>query len=261
MVTIKRLDDLEKELHEGWRSCGVRMAFANSDNQQVTQFVSCKDYMQDAIMATLRHKPVSIYGFKYNPDEHPALDLEATRILIKFSKGYEKKSFEVLDLINQIESELGLEMTQRFDTDDPNIVLYVGPKDWMLSTVTISLYTLLFRLGVVHPFGQNWRNTLKGIISGEIADITGADHNLAKAIVPAIDGWKKFGGLTKVFGESQELNFTCKQLIYKDDREFHDGSGLDNYYRHRLNRISHWKFLEDKPVDDNDPDYYDEDDE
>jgi hypothetical protein len=199
-------------------SQGWQCAFASADNKQVTQFVMCKDFLQDAVSAFIHNKPAEIYGFRFNPKEAPPLDIQIaykdtgevdkkgrpkqiatvtgrTRIITVNSKDSDflGKTPNVLDFLHQFEKHLDLDLTEAYQVDNPEdkykkcgAVLYVTTTRWKESPPMLSLYTLLLRLGCVHQVGDTWQQTFEKVISGKTKPYQSNDADYLRTSEKAI---------------------------------------------------------------------------
>ena len=203
---------------------GLEYAFCSKDYVQIHQFVWCKDYMQDVIHATMTGCYASIYGFQYNPETDPPLDLERTRILLNSYKDhdFESKIFGALsDFVHQIEAELNMGPTVFEKAANPHpryrksgVFIADGDKRWMAAPPMISLYTLMLRVGMMHTEGTPFRETIEKMKKGEIPsyfhdkenyDSNGDGYVLSQAD-QGINRILKHGD-QQIFGSKLEQNF------------------------------------------------------
>jgi len=157
---------------------GLEYALVSEDYRQVHQLVWCKDFLQDAIYGHINHKKINIYGFEYNPDTSPPIYLDQTRILITNWKDadFARKLLEnCQEFLHEIEEILKLRKTviERCENPPPRyrkagVFLLNGSKRWMHAPPMISLYTLLIRVGFVHPLGQSAQATLNQIKANKL---------------------------------------------------------------------------------------------
>lgn len=113
---------------------------------QCTQYVKCRDFLNDVIRGILQKSPISIYGFKYNPETDPPIDMENISLLYKDpNKDVEPAVLKAIKIINYYESVLK-ENYSSYILVDKNTAIITGPKIWLRSQVLTSLYTLLFRV-------------------------------------------------------------------------------------------------------------------
>ena len=132
-------------LSEEYQPTGMYFAFLSTKNEMCHTWVKCRDFLQDAVRNQLTGKDDKIYGFCYLPKESPKIDLKKTRILVKGVKIDEVVKYS-LQLINHYEKIASLTPRSKIvKTDD--MYVFFGPGEWSQSSVLISLYTLLIRLG------------------------------------------------------------------------------------------------------------------
>lgn len=156
-------------------SSGLELSLCSDDNKQVGTFVYCKDFFQDAIVASIHKMECDVYGYKYSPGKMPDVPKENLKILMTNSMdpNLEKKMENVVDFINQFEEKLGLNKTVVEKCENPmekykkcGIFLLTGDKRWMTAPPALSMWTLLARTGVVHTKGEQSQNTIRKIIEG-----------------------------------------------------------------------------------------------
>ena len=161
---------------------------------QCNQYVKCRDFLNDVIRGTLQKSPISIYGFKYNSEIDPVIDMENISLLYKDSnKDVEPAVIKAIKIINYYESVLK-ENYSSYILVDKNTAIITGPKIWLRSQVLTSLYTLLFRVAEL-DFEVNNENI----------------QNLKKVYENFITEQKK-EGLKKISGDLSYLNKIYKNL-------------------------------------------------
>lgn len=153
----------EGSLHQIYSS-GLEYAFVNQAGEQCHPFAFCKDYLQDAIWATIHKSSVTIHGFHYTHGKNPPLDLENTRIALRLkgNKDFKNMCAKSLNFIRAIDAAQGFEPTEllyggTYNDGSDEVYVFVSDKRWMYSTVLISLYTLILRVGMTYE-GSDWRN-------------------------------------------------------------------------------------------------------
>lgn len=157
---------------------GLEYALVSEDYRQIHQLVWCKDFLQDAIYGHINKKKVNIYGFQYDPETDPPIYMEQTRLVVANwkDKDFEQKLLgNCRDFLHQIETLLKLKKTTMEACENPpprykkcGIFLLNGSKRWMSAPPMVSLYTLLIRLGFVHPVGQSAQTTLQQVKDGKL---------------------------------------------------------------------------------------------
>lgn len=157
-------------------SSGVEFSFVSSDNQQVSPFAYCKDYLQDAVQGYVTKKKKTIYGFTYDPKKHPAICLKKTRLLVTNSRdvNFGTKVDCCLGFLHQIERDLKISRTQATLCENPpgqyvrcGVWLFEGSNRWIKSPPMISMYTLLIRLGFGCGYNVNYKDYLESVKAGK----------------------------------------------------------------------------------------------
>jgi hypothetical protein len=196
---------------------GIEMALCSEDGRQIGPWVFCKDFFQDAIKGYLNGISSSIHGYVYDPKTQPPIDMENARVLMTDANNpqYRQKIADVLDLLNRVEKDMGLEPTVALECKNPpskyekaGVFLFVGDKAWLQSSAALSMWTLLMRNGVVHKSGDAYQHTLSCIIIGKTKPAQSNDHIYLKWARPGIDLVIK-QGIEKVFGKDIKKNYAA----------------------------------------------------
>lgn len=211
---IKWYDKSKQCLNQALSS-GVEVAFASPDNEQVSPFAYCKDYLQDAVQGFVHQKKKTIYGFSYNPEVHAPLCLEKTKLLVTNSNDFDF-SFKVkncLDFLNKFEKQLKIRPTKAYLCFNPplkyirpGVFLFEGSGRWMKSPPMVSLYSLLIRLGFGHNMELTHMETMEGIVKGKINAYQSVDGDRLK------NAWNGI-----------------KRILEKGDRPIFKGKMKDNF--------------------------------
>jgi len=142
------------------------------------EWVKCRDFLHDAVRAQVTGTPCAIYGFTFNPETNPNVDLKKMRILISKDglkedsvAGFGKKIQAGLALVNHFEkyAKVSLSKLEEVDSKGSNkkvVYLFTGPKMWMTSPFLISMYTFLIRLGdkeITFENADDLKEKLKGL--------------------------------------------------------------------------------------------------
>ena len=213
---------------------GLEYAFVSPDNQQVHQFVYCKDFLQDTIHAYLNNTTVSLYSFRYNGNDSTPITLDSTKILIASYRdsAFRKKINPIIDFLNQIEDVLGMKKTKVYGCASPmptykrsGVFMLKGSKRWMKAPPMISLYSFLIRLGCAHQEGASYKDTLQGIFNGSIKPYQSMDATYLKDSLHGIDFILKMGD-RKIFHNEIKRNYP--RSITKFD-DMHNNCGLIGY--------------------------------
>lgn len=150
----------------------------NKISKQCHPWAKCRDFLPDAVRATITGKPFSVYGFNFNPDINPILDLNTMRMLVYKSDlklidvvEFEDKMFFSINLLNHYEKIMKIDTSILYRTEkDYNgrpVYLFIGNGEWMRSPFLISLYTFLIRLGdkkIIFKDNENLMGRYKDLI-------------------------------------------------------------------------------------------------
>lgn len=195
-------------------SSGLEFCFIN-DGKQVCQFVTCKDFLQDAIMAFVQKTKIQIYGFSYDSANDIPIYLKKTTLAIANSsdKEFRDKIPSILNLLNQIEKKLRLNPTIITEVSNPKdkyksggvFVLESSPR-WQLSPPMLSFYTLAIRAGASHTVGEDFQSTFEKLSKGEIKSYQRDDGSLLGSAKKGIDKILK-NGYAKIFYKDLEKNY------------------------------------------------------
>jgi len=124
--------------------------------KQALKFMSCRDYLSDAIHAKVHNKTHTMYS----PEKDPAIDLDKLRLLIgrhfgsvgnkETRKKFVDNIFSAKRLLNFYEDVAGWERS-KITTVNHSILKYdawliTGPRGWVQYTNLLSIITLIFRV-------------------------------------------------------------------------------------------------------------------
>jgi len=196
-------------------SNGLQYAFVSDDNKQITPWVFCKDYFQDAIQAYLNNDSTLVYGFSYKSGKDIPICLHTTRLALvsKDDGEFSSKILKSLSFIHQVESDLKMKKTEiQIVSNVPKkfqksgVFIFNGSGRWMKSPPMISLYTLLIRVGLVHELSNTWRETIDSIIEEKKSPYYSEDHGFLQVSKNPID---KIVSLSdkKIFGTDIKRNY------------------------------------------------------
>lgn len=240
----------EQKLAQAFSS-GLEFAFISADGQQCTTFAFCKDFLQDAIQAYCVQKKRNIYGFEYDPETHPPICLEKTRLAIANSEDdyLDEKIPALVDFIHQIEKKLAISKTVvKQCSNSPlkyirgGVWILEGSARWLRSPPMISMYTLLIRLGIGHPVGQSYEKTIADISNGRTKAYQDIDRLRLKSALPAIDRIMKHGD-RKLFYNKIELNYPKRIRT----NTMHNCLGIIGYAENRTKKyMPYWHRLDEK---------------
>lgn len=152
-------------LSEIYQEVGMVFAFcSNSDDplKSCHPWVKCRDYLHDAVRTQLTGEISRIYGFEFDKESNPPVDLNNMRMFVSMSdyskerhEEYEAVIKDGLKLVNYFEELAGetLSYVEEVDpkgSNKPIAFLFTSPKMWLSSPFLISMYTLLLRSGYKH---------------------------------------------------------------------------------------------------------------
>lgn len=151
-------------------SSGLEYAFVSKEGEQCHAFAYCKDFLQDAVWATLNKSSASIYGFTYQHGVNPAVDTEHMRLGVRIKgakgEGFEEKCKKALVYLQEIDAVQGFAPTElllggKKKGEKHNTYVFVADKAWLHSSVMVSLFSLLVRVGMTYE-GGGWRKHFDG---------------------------------------------------------------------------------------------------
>lgn len=250
--TLKGISQIPKD--------GMEFAYVSEDYKQVHQLVWCKDFMQDTIFGYLNNAQFEIYGFEYDPAKNPAICKDKTRIMVcnwRDQQFEQKLLVNCKEFLHGIEKKLKMKKTIFEKCVNPppiyrrsGVFIIEGSRRWMIAPPMISLYTLLIRVGMIHPVGQDVEETLNQVRNqtlnpynwkpdrttkwGEIHDDNDSD-NLQ-------NGWDGLNtilriGDRKIFHRSIKENYRNNVGIYT----IHDDCGLGGFSNgYTEDNFPHW---------------------
>jgi hypothetical protein len=212
---------------------GLEFAFVSKKFAQICPFVLCKDYLQDAVFNQLYKTKKTIYGFHFTPQNGFEIDMGKTRLVIANSqdKNLRTKIPALMDFLHQIEKLLKITKTQVRECAKPPIKyaaggvwLLEGSKRWMHSPPMLSLYTMLIRVGFSHTAGNDFWNTINGVVGGSINAYQIEDRDRLRS---SIDGIKRIlaEGDRKIFARDIKKNYPRGTRI----QDMHDHLGICSF--------------------------------
>lgn len=169
MKTITPYTDAEARLSEIY-STGFQIAFVSPDDKACHAWVLCKDFLNDAIWASLHNKPVSIYSFHYDPKSQPGLSLDPVRLIvrdktIKSGADFDKRIRQSIKFLNIVERlhEFPQSTAEKvnYGKTGSNVWMFTCPKQWIHAPPMISLLTLYIRIGCNYPGGGHLNAAIK----------------------------------------------------------------------------------------------------
>jgi hypothetical protein len=146
-------------------SSGLEFAFVSREGEQCHAFAYCKDFLQDAVWATINKSSASIYGFSYTHGTNPPVDMDNMRMAVRLtsSKGneLEKMCLKAVRFLREVDKVQGFEPTDlllggRRKGEKSDTFVFVSDSRWLYSPVMVSWYSLLVRVGMTYE-GGDWR--------------------------------------------------------------------------------------------------------
>lgn len=234
-------------LIEAYQQTEFKFSFAGPPNEdgvskQCHPWAKCRDFLPDAVRATIINKTFSIYGFAFNPDSNPTLDLSIMRILVYKSDlrltdeiEFEDKMFFGINLLNHYEKIMEISPSILYRTKkDYNgrpVYLFIGDGEWMRSPFLISLYTFLIRLGdkkIVFKDNQELMNKYETLITR---------HASGKIYDNDVGYLKSMWNILHIILENREIlthSNTAIDPIFKDlsinNSSFHNKTGIKSLF-------------------------------
>ena len=231
---------------------GPELALCSDDNQQIGTFVFCKDFFQDAILASLHGSNASIYSYTYVSGQSPPIPTKNIKVLLSNAKDKDilTKGEAVLDFIHQFEEAISAKTpivkSQMWEIEDQNekykfgSFLISGDPIWLLAPPLISGWTLLVRTGLQHTVGVHWEKTVQDIIDKKILPAQKNDHVYLTHGLPGL----KFiieQGIEACFGKDQKSNYPKE----KAGNSMHHYSGIVSYGSKKSQaHFPNWKYPE-----------------
>lgn len=206
-------------------SSGLEFAFVSPDGAQCHAFAFCKDYLQDAIWATLHNKTAQVYGFTYTAGSNPPLDMENCRIAVRLKGEPELRelSLKALEFIRALEQEMKFAPSQlqyggKYKGGD-DVFVFVGDKRWMYASTMLSLYTLALRVGMTYeegPWREHFASAKKYLGSNDNSYTNSANKGLDRLLGKPVE---------QTFAAKFEDNYPLDVSIYG----MHDSSGIVSF--------------------------------
>lgn len=232
-------------LSEIYQDVNIKFAFAsiNKDATKIVQthpWVKCRDFLHDAVRTQLTGIASAIYGFGFDVQKNPSIDLDFTRLLITKQNIEDPRKFRIdlgraLRVIHYYEDILGVHRSCIYkvkgDTKNKkygHVWCFVGNKVWQSAPYMISTLSFLLRLGCKLPakFDKTTDPTSTLVA---IANDTNVKQDNDKRYLSVV-GSK----LTKVIRTHKKLSELTSGAVYSESLydpkvpigSFHDKSGI-----------------------------------
>lgn len=194
--------------------------------KQLSGYFVCRDFLGDVLFSEEKNIPIKIYGFCWNPADGK-IDRDKTRLLLKFSnEKQEEFLIKNLNILNEIEKENDLELTEISQSTEAREFLLEGDRRWQSSIILISAYSFLLKC-LTYEIKDSLRDVQK-FAGNEAVMLSGNNYDRLTKILKNL---KRFG-----FDEKSS-KFTVSGT---------NESGLGNtihhysgWYSHVMNSLGH----------------------
>lgn len=218
MLVKEWLNDKTHHLAEIYAT-GLQMALLSPDGEQATMFGRCKDFSLNAHWSQINHQPSKIYGFIYDPTQHPALPTNVTRVLLRNpnDKQFLVRVVNAVKFHNLLAAEFKFGNAELVAVENPAAgkptALIEAPAEWMHAPPMLSLLLLTLRVGMMFDGKMAWEQHVNAMIAGWPIAYNFADkeptYDLSR---PGMDG--RHARFTGYDGKYLEISLsTIKRLI------------------------------------------------
>ncbi len=145
---------------------GLQYSLLSPDYNQGHPFVYCKEFILDAVWATLNNQSTDVYGFKYNPELNP-VSINPLKMLVRNLEdpNFKDKVPNCLKFINKLEKEFGFSKTQVElceNAEKAYTAQFIISEQWLHAPPLLSLLTLMIRIGMIYNGKENiWNHSFK----------------------------------------------------------------------------------------------------
>ena len=217
--------------------------------EQATTFVYCKDFLHDAIWASLHGTKVEIFGFKYDSSKDKPLKLDRTALTFRNTQyqsepeKFHERMEACIEFLQGVDRLLNFRPTQIYQVphDSSPCWLVLADKRWQHAPTMLSLYTLFIRIGFFHTPGEEVAKTINRAEKGEIKIGPGLsyagnlDCSYVKQARRGIEVILKHG--LDVFHRTMKANYPEGV----DTHLLHDGFGIVNFTQGKpKGTMPHW---------------------
>ena len=124
--------------------------------------------MTDVLWATVHQKPVSIYGFSYDPIKNPAISTDPVRIIVRNKQKTDnefdeeiQKSHEFLAIL-ETKLQFDLSILEKVEHEDGGCVwMFTVDKRWIHASPLFSMLSLFMRVGCYYKGGGKLNDAIK----------------------------------------------------------------------------------------------------
>ena len=237
-------------LSEIYQSMQVRQALlhkiSDTEYERITPFVLCRDFLTDVYTFSQDKQDFSIYGMSFKGSIQSP-DWDKVYILLRFpNKEARENLYQHSTILFYIENKNNIYPYTEIQDISELESLVVGPKEWIKSCLTISLYTFLLR-AFCNEFiasSSNWWLIFK--------DKQGNDANYINSIDPQT--WKTILNNLSILYTDDFCGFSSS-TDDKNLHRIHSNSGFISIFgRHseispgHVRENKHWQIMKQKGI-------------
>lgn len=191
--------------------------------RQVTAWHKCRDFNTDVRSSTVEKTNFSIYGMSWD-GKSETLDWDVVYLNLQFPNAAALNCFKKnLAKLHSIEEKNGVPPTQFVETEN-NCGVVMGPKIWLLNSMSYSLYTFLLRIFCYELKQDDWITEMAGLNHSDSKYVSNFPRKSLDAILNDLtqlktDDWcgLSFGkdgtsavhhnsGIVSIFSRHSEIN-------------------------------------------------------
>jgi hypothetical protein len=191
-----QLEAMERGLNQVY-SHGLEMTMLGPDFQIVFPWVFCKDYFNDVLYGLKHRRRLSIFGFKFDPENIPDGFADELRLCFRWKKHsitLRKASIVAAKIIRSIEQSLGIEKKTRLlratrigGEHGYTPYIFIADKVWMQHPAFLAFYIVIVRACVENkqfelPDNTNYLDWLVQHPSGKDSYVVGKRKQLEKLL-------------------------------------------------------------------------------
>lgn len=235
-------------LCENYQQTGILFAFASAPVDgtytMCHEWVKCRDYLHDVVRTELTGEKSVIYGFQFDREKNPRVDLKKMRMLVAKDLAkedpaetavFKRKMTSSLELLRHFEKIAGVTLSRMSEADVSNskkkaVVMFSSSPMWLKSPSLVSLYTFIIRLGdkeIEFTSEEDLKAALKKAVDDYLtaSRANGKDDNDLNYLVRMHDKLhgvvKNRKSLFKMKNGFHDLYFTSNSINY-----FHNNAGI-----------------------------------
>lgn len=147
-------------------STGFQLAFASPELEQCHSWVLCKDFLTDAVWATVNKGDVQIYGFRFNHKINPAISIKPVYLIARNKQVkndiFDKCMENCQKFMNMLEVKLKFtlckfEKIKYTGEGEYSVWLMTFDPKWLHAPPMVSMLSLMIRVGC-HYSGKGYLN-------------------------------------------------------------------------------------------------------